>query len=331
MKCTNCGKRVPDSAKVCGYCGHKLIEIEPKQKESVSTDPRRLKGKQVAPSKEPGDDPLRKKLFWPWLAGAALVLIIIVVLVLLLSTPQKAAIPAPTNTAKASISKTPVPQKTATQNPGVSLLKDVNYFTIFLQSKLVNPKVLFYEDFGDWQNHEWYTSTNVKTVNDGGTVLMVPGVEGLKAYLCSQQFYQNRGLLTKIKFSGQAYQMEFFISQNQWAAPDYMRFGGSIYFTDRLQTNIWAGTNNDLSNILMDGALRYTSDRWYGLFIGQDSSGNFLISSWALDDPGEEYTGYSIKKTGAWTSGLWNSCFQIGAGTLYVDDFIILSYDKINM
>ncbi len=30
MKCTNCGKMVPDSAKICGYCGHRLkSEIGP--------------------------------------------------------------------------------------------------------------------------------------------------------------------------------------------------------------------------------------------------------------------------------------------------------------
>jgi len=29
MICTNCGKEVPDNAKVCGYCGHKLKVVDP--------------------------------------------------------------------------------------------------------------------------------------------------------------------------------------------------------------------------------------------------------------------------------------------------------------
>jgi DNA-directed RNA polymerase subunit RPC12/RpoP len=51
MKCTNCGREVPDTAKVCGYCGHRLKEVSPASAPtpvSVSPPPSTVKAKTPA-------------------------------------------------------------------------------------------------------------------------------------------------------------------------------------------------------------------------------------------------------------------------------------------
>ncbi len=331
MKCPNCGKQIPDAARVCGYCGSKLIEVERKEEAAKP-----VKNDHPGPKKALQPDPSeldveKKKRIWPWLVGLGIPAVLVVVLILLFSHPRVEPILPNSTTPNASDVKSPSPSITATLSQDNQLLEDEAFFTEFLRGKVVNPQVKLYEDFENWQTYEWYFSSEASIVEEASAIFKIPGVEGLKAYLCSQEYNQNRALLTKFKLTGQTYEMEFFVSQNKWATPEYMRFGGAIYNTNQLETSIWEGTNNDLSSIFMDGTLRYESNRWYGLFIGQDSNGNFLISSWALDNPDGEYVAYSMKKTGAWTSGPWHSCFQIGQGTLYVDDFLILSLDEINL
>jgi len=53
MKCPHCQKEVPDNAKVCGYCGTRLLEsIEPLQKKRGKTDKPEAHEKKADPRKK---------------------------------------------------------------------------------------------------------------------------------------------------------------------------------------------------------------------------------------------------------------------------------------
>jgi hypothetical protein len=108
MICTNCGKEVPDSAKVCGYCGHLLKAIPAVQ---VITNPAVLPLTQVS----------QKRHFpiWVWIAAPLILLVIIVGVVLMLpprvpsTSDVIATVPVLAQPAKTEIPPTSEPLKPA--------------------------------------------------------------------------------------------------------------------------------------------------------------------------------------------------------------------------
>jgi len=62
MKCAHCGKEVPDSAKVCGYCGTKL------EKPSVM-QPKKV----VNPPQENIVSKMRKIPVWMWVLAVIVI------------------------------------------------------------------------------------------------------------------------------------------------------------------------------------------------------------------------------------------------------------------
>ncbi|MBN1440818.1 MAG: SUMF1/EgtB/PvdO family nonheme iron enzyme [Anaerolineales bacterium] len=79
MYCPRCGKELPDVAKVCGYCGHRLPQIEPGE----AAPPAEAPAVPIAPAARPARrNPYAKVPLWVWagvgiLAAAAAIFLIV--------------------------------------------------------------------------------------------------------------------------------------------------------------------------------------------------------------------------------------------------------------
>ena len=77
MKCAKCGKQVPDTAKVCSYCG------TPIKKKSAAVKPRppvKAPAKTSSSSMVNLVDEIRNMPLWTWIVGTAAVVAVIIIL-----------------------------------------------------------------------------------------------------------------------------------------------------------------------------------------------------------------------------------------------------------
>ena len=104
MHCTNCGQEVPDTAKVCGYCGHRLkAEVRPPQ----PAPPRPI------PEPPPSAPATTRPGIsgWVWGVGGVLLLLIVGAGIWIALSSGGTTAPAPVNT--------PRPARTATSAPNL--------------------------------------------------------------------------------------------------------------------------------------------------------------------------------------------------------------------
>ncbi|MBA4383963.1 MAG: hypothetical protein C0410_04450 [Anaerolinea sp.] len=313
MKCTNCGQDVPDTAFVCGYCGHRLKNVE--------TAPV-IVSEQIAPKK-------KRSFVWLWIILGIIVVFVIFVIVASLQMRVPPDLPMPTS--KPSENEVvAIPVQTETMQ--VETVEPTPYIdSLLLPSSFTQytgvPILEVVEHFNNLTDNEWYYSDNASIITvENENVFEVPEITGLNGYFCSPEFEPNHAILTKFKMSGSDLLMEFFIHQNNWNTPEYKRFGGSINQNKQMITNIWEGTNNSLSNQVMIGTLQITIDRWYGLFIGGNDYSDFTFLVWDLEDP-NKFTVQLLEQSDSWGTGLWHSCFQVFEGNLYLDDYSIVSFE----
>ncbi len=121
MKCTNCGKTVPNSAKICGYCGHPLKKVEAVPVEAPVT-PRQNSHTRAGGMKG-------------WVIGAfglSVVLAVALIILLTRTRPQ-------------------VPVEQPSENSNISPIQES---TIESVSEPVDSNVLLYDDFKD-PNSGW--------------------------------------------------------------------------------------------------------------------------------------------------------------------------------
>ncbi|MRS05437.1 zinc ribbon domain-containing protein, partial [bacterium] len=308
MKCTNCSNEVPDSATFCGFCGHQLRSGTTIKSDEAITN--------IPPKK-------KKPLIGLWIGlGILIVLILLIVIGSTRRNTPIAEIPPEYLSQDMEESTTVIETAAPQSNDSIPLPKiDPLLLPSVVTQYIGTPQIEVVEHFNNLTDNEWYYSDNVNIVNDQNeNILEIPGLQDLKGYFCSPEFQLDQGILTKIKLSGSEHLMEFFIQQNKWDTPEYKRFGGSIYQTDQMITNIWEGTDNSQSNQVLMGNLRLIPDKWYGLFVGGTKNGKFTFLTWDLEDP-NTFVVQQLDKNETWATGLWISCFQVGIGNLYLDDY----------
>jgi hypothetical protein len=91
MKCPNCGKQVPSTAKVCGYCGHRLkLTTEsvdsPKPAKQIEPKPEPIKKAAVAGISQ--SNTRRQRPAWTWVVIALVVIGAGVIAWYFISSPQ---------------------------------------------------------------------------------------------------------------------------------------------------------------------------------------------------------------------------------------------------
>jgi hypothetical protein len=199
-----------------------------------------------------------------------------------------------------------------------------------LEQALMNPQIHSVETFDSWTSEDWsYVTDNISVVNDGGNILRLPGLTDWGTIAVLPAFRQDQGVLTRFKLAGSNYRIEFHLIQNDWNTPTYKRYGGVLYDANRMKTAIYEGTDDLLYNQVMDGSLVFGPDRWYGLFIGADGNGGFRFLAWDWEDPGR-YVWHEFQGSKAWASGEWRLEVPVDTGTVFLDDFSIVSFDEFS-
>ncbi len=193
-----------------------------------------------------------------------------------------------------------------------------------LGQELVNPQIGDVETFDDWTGEDWSVSENASISQGDNKDLMLPGEISFDSWAVSPAIEPGQGILVRFKLSGT--QAEFFLAQNQWDTPDYRRFGGALYGQSLMETSIWEGQDNQLSNQVMEGPLVFAPDHWYGLFIGVNQEQVFHFLVWDWEDPGQ-FARHEFQGDDTWEVEQWNFIVQVIEGPIFLDDFGIVSFD----
>jgi hypothetical protein len=181
------------------------------------------------------------------------------------------------------------------------------------------------ETFENWTGNGWKSSDNVSIVGDAtGKSIQLPGKATFATWLVAPPIEPGNGILAKFMLSGT--RVEFFLGQNEWSSPSYHRFGGAFYTGDRMETTIWEGGDNHLSNQEIDGSLIFNTGQWYGLFIGADQNGDFRFVAWDWEDP-EQYVWHDFHGGSDWAKGQWWFDVQVDEGTVLLDDVYFIAFD----
>ena len=314
MKCTNCGNEVPDTAKVCGYCGHRLKADTPIQ---PGFPPVQIAAQPVyqAPPQSVSAPPRKRGIpGWVWgLIIAGIILAAITIAGFFLATkylpslisPLPVASPSPvvivvTSTATVEPTATrvptaqgnigPSPTPTVQENIGASpsptqepLPGNDGQVPAVAASYLQDARVILYDHFTGSQS-DWSLSAGLNYPSSGPLVLA--GSAGTPLEVVRNQPMQGvqAVLITFFYVYGPAFQC--YISTGVPQTESYARFGVQLDTT--LFTDIWKGTGTLYSGS-MDQSVTLTESNYYQLLIAMLDKGDgypsFRVMVFPLDDP----------------------------------------------
>jgi len=333
MQCPNCNKVIPDTANVCGYCGHRLKQTASKQTQ-VGPAP----VQQVSHVPSPPDPPVgqaatpprRANLgcVWGFISAIALVGLGYIFFLskgvdqpaqnqpqptVALSTrtapPIATSLPTFTPTSITTPTPTPAPYPLGV----LDVLSDV---------QLVNS-----EGFpGKFAGGAWPTSANgVNFVSQqGGPALEMLGSKGYGTWVVVPgSFPEGQAALFSFSYHGENPDIIFYFDQGTWQTPDYRRFG--LYIGQSPAVLILDGKNSPGGGEPLSGQMLIQPDQNYYVLLVADRGGGFLGRIWKVGNP-DVYR--EIRESfPKWAGGEWTLAVHANPGSPgYIDRFYRLSF-----
>lgn len=353
MECTNCHQQVPDSAKVCGYCGHRLKTLEPVPAPVARPpEPRPTQGPLPAPQVQPPPAPRpvakpkkRNIPGWVWgiIIGGILLVIAICVAVIFVPTLLPALFPAinpptvyeqpaqnnepytdnsPPDAAPPEVPPEVPPEEQPASQPEVVEVPDSGtgipapVFTVIRE-----PSVVWTDEFDTL--YDWYTSEDTVGLDFGAgePFVYLDGSSGYNTYLIGAfEIWFNQAVLIKFATAENA-DAEIFLSYGDWQTSDYRRVGMGIS-ENRILTNFWYGNNPINAGDDVTGSLSYYEDHWYYALIATSEADEAGVLVWDAEDETNMSNLFSFG--GDINDLIWTLTFQIGRGWLLVDSVTLL-------
>jgi hypothetical protein len=191
---------------------------------------------------------------------------------------------------------------------------------------LDNPQLVASEDFITFSGEGWSRSDNVSV---SGGMLVLPGSTPWLTSLRSPAVAEGRGVLIRFELADAPNGVEIFLASGTWDTDSYRRLGVGLYETGAFESAAWKGTRSRpdlLRGPTLEGSLDITTDTWYGLFVGADASGNLRVYVWDWENP-TRYVWTSLHSGILWDDQTWEFVIQVDNGTMYLDDYGVVTFD----
>jgi hypothetical protein len=350
MECTNCHQQVPDSAKVCGYCGHRLKAVAPAVQPVQAPPPASFAASGQPPLAVP-----KKGGFpgWAWgliIGGFTIVGLAFAAIIIISKLPPIPSVRVPTDPPQSSnpLIITSTQTSEATYTPSTQFNPQQQdptrtYTPTFTPtatqppqaydplSVLANYTVIRTEGFDSLTDNWYFNNSTDKTVyiyDSTNPGLAIDARAGYMIELNGNR--QDYGILP-----GQAYLIAFYSRDNAafdafivypGGQPDtasYRRLGLG-YSDNHLYKNFWIGANS-LPADDVTGPLAISDGNWYSMLMAYDKQGNLLFYVWQTDNPANSTN--RISYGGGIDNLFWGLVIQVGRGVLFIDRIQILSFD----
>jgi hypothetical protein len=193
---------------------------------------------------------------------------------------------------------------------------------------LTNPQLVESTDFTTFTAEGWSGTDNVVLETGQGGLLELPGSPSSTAYVASPPLAEGRGIIIRFKLTNSPNNLEMFLASGEWNTSSYRRLGVALYETSSFEPTVWKGAESrtdQISSPSLDGALTITTDHWYGLFVGSDTSGNLRVYVWDWENPAQ-YVWTSLHNGIVWDSLTWNFIIQDDKGTVSLDDYGVVAF-----
>lgn len=223
--------------------------------------------------------------------------------------------------AEIAIFSNPISLPTVTPIPPTPVIEP----TPLIYEFITDPQVLRFDNFEDaCTKSKWNSDWTTEKFSDG--VIAVVGEDYWKAGISrNKDFSEGQGVVLRFKFE-KGTEANIFFDSGDWSTNSYRRFGINIR-QDSVQTDLWQG-NTGMGGKNLNGNFKPKPETWYNLMIVISKNGEFLEAVWEPNDPTQVVT-YHEQLGEKWTGLTW--LFSIGAntGTVLIDDFSEIVFDKI--
>jgi hypothetical protein len=160
-------------------------------------------------------------------------------------------------------------------------------------------------------------------------LLELPSNDPSNTYIVFSPIAEAHGAVIRFKLADAPNSFQAFLAKGELNTDSYLRFGVTLGQGGTFEPSAWKGTENrsDLvSNTNMEGSLAVTTDQWYGLFVGSDSSGNLRVYIWDWENPAQ-YVWNSLHRGITWDDHNWSLVIHVDSGTVFLDDYAVVSFD----
>ena len=190
-----------------------------------------------------------------------------------------------------------------------------------VKSYLSNVNITFYDNFDSNSGWPLY---DVGTVSSGS--LEITGDGNWNGIEREEKFVEKSGFVLKFKYT-KVNDFEIYFDNGVFETSPYRRFGVYIY-NSKPSSNLWVGNELNSSGAFI-GNLKMESNNWYNLMMVIGENGEFLTVLW---DPNNSAKKLVYKYTGSnetWKDKTWKLHFGADIGTITIDDFEIITFEKI--
>jgi tetratricopeptide (TPR) repeat protein len=187
---------------------------------------------------------------------------------------------------------------------------------------ITTPRVFDHDDFDVLLPERWYTSGPAVVATDGK--LVVTGVSPWAAWWGTQRTFEPGDAVLVLFKPGAGSQFEFHLERGTWATPDYRRW--AFHVGTRFEMGIWEGADPQRWSELV-GDLSPDPQKWYYLFLGIGSDGEFLAYVWEREK-GAPQLEYRRVMNDGWAGPGW--IFGMGAnrGKVTIDSATEITFSR---
>lgn len=360
MICTNCGSEVPDTANVCGNCGHRLKSGGPGGAPGFPAPA-------VLPTNQPVSTPPRRGLpVWVWglLAGTLVLAALGAVLILFspslsrifknlpaqaANTTSQPAVPAaPTNTPSDPATKTlpDRPSETPSATPDNPNDKSLEHYFIpgrvqeLLPEGQVTGEGAFITDYLEPSNLPWFYSTKGIGYDqfdlNKGLKLTGAGENITPSTWVASKFRLGEGQAIWFTFKTHAapYIFHTYLYSGQGGTPSDRIVGIASQFFPSLDPLVFSGGVQKAQGAWPAKLFSLEPDGFYEILFGVGYNGNFIQAVWKYGQEEDAfYNVYNLEEESSWSGGgwddrEWNIFFKADTSEFDLIYYYLISFEK---
>jgi len=190
-----------------------------------------------------------------------------------------------------------------------------------LEAMLVNPQIVFFDDFSSLDESRWAVTDGVEINAEGQVELsgespFATNLFGLSDFTGGEAFIFSLRYSTGTDF-------EIALDSGEWQTDSFIRAG--VYrIGGEMSSNIWRGSERIDEQTL--SSLPIGAGRWYGVLGAADHEGTLAIMFWDLENPSLAIA--FQKEFGEEAAGLsWMMHIAADRGTVTVDDYYQIEFE----
>ena len=250
--------------------------------------------------------------------------ILITMLIVGCSAPAAAPTPiSPTATpTPVPFTATPEPTSTPTQTPVLipTLMPPVSQI-------LEGATILFFDPFDELSPERWKFTDDMVKVSEGVVEIQGKSSWATDLIRSASEIEAGKGVIVLFKYmEGTLFSIG--LLHGEWGTTESRLFGFTHPFPTGFLVDSWQGTSELTRGASASGNFDFRSGTWYGIVIVVDQDGKMKFVVWDSENPSKQRI-FRHVFSDQWYDLDWRLWVNGDKGSVYIDDYMEISFDKI--